>query len=182
MNKKNEKKIVKIAEEEIKKFVKEWKKNPYLWDSEADVHGELYVRMKNALKSFGKIPGRYKTYMSKKAQFNRIYCKPLTYIERGERYYPDIVIYNSSTFNDDDKKINEPMLWVCEIKYKTQWGGDQSGENREYDEEKLRQLLRHRTNPKMHRTKYAYFLGLERTKKKAVSHYGRVKMKKRGKQ
>lgn len=176
MTKKDEKRMVSIAEGEIKKFVKEWKENPYLWDSEADVHGELYVRIKNAIKDggFRSVNGRYKTYMSKKAQFDWVYCKPLTYVEGGERYYPDIVIYEKVTFNDDNKEKNEPMLWVCEIKYKTQWGGDQSEENRKYDEEKLKQLLKQRTNPKIQGTKYAYFMHLKRTSKKAIPTCKRI--------
>lgn len=180
MNKKDEKEIVKIAECEVSKFVKEWEKDPYLWDSEADVHGELYVRIKEAIKDRGfcSVTGRYKTYMSKKSRFDRVYCKPLTYIEGGERYYPDIVIYETVTFNDDNKEKNEPMLWVCEIKYKTQWGGDQSEENREYDEEKLKQLLRQCTNPEIHGTKYAYFIGLKRTSNEAVSSCKRITIKK----
>jgi hypothetical protein len=161
MNKKSEKRIVKIAGDEVKRFIREWNKNPYLWDSEADIHGELYIRIKKAIKDsgFNNINGQYKRYMRKNATFNRVYCEPLTYIDGGGRYYPDIVIYSGFTFNDRAKKRNEPMLWVCEIKYKTQWCGDQSEENRKYDRVKLKKLLRQR-----HGTKYAYFLELERTK------------------
>lgn len=173
MTKKDEK-IINIAEGEIKKFVKEWKENSYLWDSEADVHGELYVRIKNAIKDggFRNVNGQYKEYMSKKAQFDRVYCKPFTYIEGEERCHPDIVIYEKFTF--DNKEKNEPMLWVCEIKYKTQWGGDQHEKNRKDDKEKLKQLLKQRTNPKIHGTKYAYFVYLERTDKKTIAECKRI--------
>ncbi len=174
MNKEKENKIVAIAKREVSKFVKKWKKDPYLWDTEADIHGELYVRIKKALKSLDKkkIKGRYEKYMSKKARFDRIYCKPLTYV-KGGNYYPDIVIYGDCAFDNDEKKVNEPMLWACEIKYRTQWGGDQSKENRDYDKYKLRQLLRQQTN-KMHGTKYAYFVELERTKEKARAKYSQI--------
>lgn len=184
MNKKNEKKIVKIAEKEVYEFVKEWKENPYLWDSEADVHGELYVRIKKAIKDggFPSVIWRYKKYMSKKAQFDLVYCKPLTYVEGEGRYYPDIVIYERSTFSDDDKERNEPMLWVCEIKYQTQWGGDQSEENRKYDEKKLRQLLLQSKNPKICGTEYAYLVDLKRTSKEAIAICKRITIKKGCKQ
>ena len=177
MTTKEESKIINIAEKQIRNFAKEWKKNPYLWDSEADVHGELYVRIKDALKRFGKTPHRYRKYMNKEARFERVYCNQLTYIKKGERYHPDIVIYEGFGFNDDDKKVNEPMLWVCEIKYKTQWGNDQSEINRKYDKRKLRTLLRQQTNTKIRGTKCAYFLELVRTKEKADPKYGSVKIK-----
>jgi len=170
----NNKMIVDIAEKTVEKFAREWEQNPYLWDSEADVHGELYVRIKKALEIFGTVKGRYKAYMTQEAFFNRIYCKPLTYIEGGERYYPDIVIYEDVTFNHDNKEMNEPMLWVCEIKYKTQWGGDQNEANRAYDKGKLQRLLQPRPNTGINGTKYAYFVELVRTREGAKSHCDRV--------
>jgi len=177
MNKEKENKIVEIAEREVRKIVKEWEKNPYLWDTETDIHGELYVRIKKALKKY-RVKGQYEAYMSKKAWFDIVYCKPLTYIKGGGKYYPDIVVYDDYTCDNGDRKINEPMLWVCEIKYKTQWGGDQSKENRDYDEYKLRRLLKQHTDSNIHGTKYAYFLNLERTKEKAIAHYNnRVNLK-----
>jgi len=166
---KKESDIVDITENQVRKFAQEWKKNPYLWDTEADVHGELYVRIKKALRKggFGKIKGHYKAYMDYDAWFDRIYCEPLTYIEGWGRCQSDIVIYEKLTFKDDNKKKNEPMLWVCEIKYKSQWGGDPSGKNRLDDKEKLKQLLRQRTNPKIHGTKRACFLDFVRDEKEA---------------
>ncbi|MBM3254524.1 MAG: hypothetical protein FJZ16_09745 [Candidatus Omnitrophica bacterium] len=156
MTKTNEKEIVEIANRTVGRFIKLWKKNPYLWDTEADIHGELYVMIKSALKRKGLIRGCYKEYMDRKEYFSRVYCKPLTHIGKNKKYYPDIVIYEKLTFKNKDE-INEPMLWVCEIKYKTQWGGDQSLENRNYDKTKLRKLLRQR-NSKIKGAKYAYVL------------------------
>jgi len=177
MNKKDEEKIVGIAESEVRKFVKEWKKNPYLWDSEADVHGELYVRIKQAIKKAGfrSVNWQYKTYMCRKERFDWVYCKPLTYIQGGGRYYPDIVIY-AGLKRDEDKKINDPMLWVCEIKYKTQWGGDQNEKNWKYDKEKLIQLLQQSQSSRINGTKYAYEIKLQRTEEKVISYCGRVKL------
>jgi len=69
------------------------------------------------------------------------------------------------------------MLWVCEIKYKTQWGNDQSEINRKYDKRKLRTLLRQQADPEIRGTKFAYFLELKRSKEKASSNHGPVKIK-----
>src|SRR3989338_5568054 len=135
MTKINEKEIVKIANRTVNRFRKLWEKDPYLWDVEADIHGELYVMIKSALKRKGLIRGCYKEYMEHKGNFNWIYCKPLTHIRGRKKYYPDIVIYEKYAFKKNDN-IYEPMLWVCEIKYKTQWCGDQSLENRDYDAKK----------------------------------------------
>ena len=180
MTKKKEKEIVALAEKTVNKFVEEWERDPYLWDTEADIHGELYMRIKKALKGIDKkkIKGRYKEYMSKKERFNRVYCNPLTYVRGRRNYHPDIVIYEDYKFDNDDKRINEPMLWVCEIKYKTNWGCDQHEENRKHDKKKLRQLLKQNTKPQKRGTKYAYFVNLERTKNKPITHYcKRVKEK-----
>lgn len=177
MTKINEKKIVEIANRTVNSFRKLWENNPYRWDTEADIHGELYVMIKSALKRKGLFRGRYKKHMDREEYFNRVYCKPLTHIGEGEKYYPDIVIYEKCTFKNNDN-INEPMLWVCEIKYKTQWGGDQSLENRKYDKTKLRKLLKQR-NSKIKGAKNAYVLHFFRYKcrKKNDSAFERVNSK-----
>jgi hypothetical protein len=167
MTKTNEKEIVGIANKTVNRFIKKWKKNPYLWDTETDIHGELYVMIKLALKRKGLIRGCYKNDMDRKEYFNRVYCKPLTHT-RGGKCYPDIVIYDKSTFESRDN-INEPMLWVCEIKYQTQWGGDQSLENRKYDEIKLKKLLKQR-NSKIKGAKNAFVLHFFRYKCKEKNH------------
>ena len=169
--------VVRIAEEAVKELVKEWEKDPYLWDSEADIQGELYVRIKEKLKKFKKKKkDRYKKWMNHKAHFNMIYCNPLTYVEGRQRYHPDIVIYEDHKCIDDNNK-NEPMLWVCEIKYKRQWGGDWEENHIKYDKDKLRQLRRQYKNPKINGTKYAYFLELERTKEKPLKpKHGRIEI------
>ena len=69
------------------------------------------------------------------------------------------------------------MLWVCEIKYKTQWGGDQSEDNRKYDKQKLKKLLKQQKDPKIRGTKRACSLVFIRSKqKKPQFHYCRVKI------
>jgi len=149
----NEKRIVKIAEDEVKKFAKEWKKNPYLWESEADIHAELYNRIKNCIDK----PSEYKyDDMEKAGKFNWIYCKPKTYL-KGKRncYYPDIVIYKKgSKIRKVSERQNEPMLWVCEIKYITNWSSLLSKESVENDIRKLTCLL----NQKRDGAERSYYL------------------------
>lgn len=167
MAKINEKEIVEITNKTVHRFIKLWKRNPYKWDTETDIHAELYVMIKAALKRKGLIKGRYHKYMDQNEYFNRIYCKPLTHTKYGD-YYPDIVIYDKGKF-ESRNNINEPMLWVCEIKYKTQWGGDQSLENRKYDEEKLINLLKQSDSEKRG-TKYACILHFFRYKNRKKNH------------
>lgn len=143
-----EKKIVDIAEGEIKKFVKAWEKNPYLWESEADVHAELYMNIKSSLrrKKFCPVETLYKNYMEDYEYFNWVYCKPKTYIKREKyAYYPDIVIYkqkNKKEIRNVKEKENDPMLWVCEIKYMTDWSGLITEKNIKKDINKLKKLLK----------------------------------------
>ena len=95
MNKKNEKQIVDIAEKEIQKFVKKWIKTPYAWESETDVHAELYMNIKQALhkKGFKPIKCKYESIVNAE-YFDGVYCKPTTYFKKAN--YPDIVIYKGT--------------------------------------------------------------------------------------
>ena len=85
-------KIVNTAEKVIDEFVKEWERSPYLWETEADVHGELYKRIKSAIHK--KNVHKYDD-MARKEYFERVYCKYKTYISGwGQNpYYPDIIIF-----------------------------------------------------------------------------------------
>ena len=156
MNKVIEKRMVEIADREIENFAKEWKRNPYLWESETDVHSELYIRIKKSLQKFPLKECRYKG-MKNKAEFDWIYCKPKTYIKRAN--YPDIVIYKYSgkEQNIGDKE-NDLMLWICEIKYATDWSSSLSSETIKNDIEKLKWFL----NTKKGGSKYARYLILRR--------------------
>jgi len=118
MTKKDDKRMVEMAEEEIEKFVKKWEKKPYLWESEFDVHAELYMRIKSSLhKEFPLEKSEKFKYkgMVKKEHFDYIYCNPKTYANKRAKK-PDIVIYKNTgkECNVGDRE-NEPMLWVCEI-------------------------------------------------------------------
>ncbi|MBU4304370.1 MAG: hypothetical protein KJ893_01895 [Candidatus Omnitrophica bacterium] len=160
MIKKHEKQIVEIAEGEINKFIKKWIKTPYAWESETDVHAELYMNIKRSLhkKGFKPIKCKYKNIVDAEC-FDGIYCKPTTYFKKAN--YPDIVIYKGT-----DKKYklgdreNEEMLWVCEIKYFTDWSSSLYKESVENDIRKLKHLL----SLKEKGTDYATYLILQRTK------------------
>ena len=146
MTKNDEKRIVKIAEREIEVFAKEWQKSPYLWESETDVHAELYIKIKASLrKKFPLRPYKYEG-MAKEELFNWIYCKPKTYI--GTKFtLPDLVIYKDAGEKCNvSNKENEPMLWVCEIKYITDWSGLFPKEEIEKDINKLKCLLNSEKN------------------------------------
>ena len=157
-----ERKIIKIAEAEIEKFAKEWAKTPYAWESEADIHAELYMRIKSHVnkkyppaehKSCWKENGKIELF---KEVFDWVYCKPKTYIKAMNNCcYPDLAIYKEKTSGHPIKeRENEPMLWVCEIKYITDWSSLLSIESIENDIKKLTQLL----NQKKDGTEYACYL------------------------
>lgn len=185
MNKKYETRIVEIAEEEVEKFAKkDWKKNPYLWETETDVHAELYNRIKEALKRMNKhlLRAKYEGF-KKPEKFNRIYCKPPVYIcwegIKKSKCFPDIVIYkdipniNKPPDYDEKKKVNWPMLWVCEIKYKTDWSGDYQKCNRQRDNKKLNILLNQRNKKKINGTDYGCCLDFSREKNRENKGYKR---------
>lgn len=157
MNKTNEKEMVIIAKKEIKKFAKEWRKNPYLWESETDIHAELYCKIKASINKKFKCEEKEKCYweengvektMPTKEYFDWVYCKPATYIKiKGKRkcYYPDIVIYKNTRGKHVTKEgENTPMLWACEIKYATEWSSDisDSDSSIKKDGDKLKELLK----------------------------------------
>lgn len=135
--------MVKIAEIEIEKFAKEWQKTPYLWESETDVHAELYIRIKSSLRKKKFLPEKGNPYgdLIDEEYFDWIYCKPKTYIKKAN--YPDIVIYKDmgKKHRVGDRE-NEPMLWVCEIKYVTDWSSQLSKESVQSDIIKLKGLLK----------------------------------------
>ena len=162
MNKASENEIVNIAEGEIKKFVKKWIKTPYVWESETDVHAELYMRIKLSLHKKGLKPSKCRYGSMVDAEyFDGVYCKPKTYIKKAN--YPDIVIYKGTgkKYELGDRE-NEPMLWVCEIKYFTDWSSGLSKEGVENDIRKLKRLL----GLKEKGADYAAYLILQRTKKR----------------
>lgn len=155
MTKNDEKRMI-IAKEEIVKFSKKWFKDPYLWESEADIHAELYCKIKSSIHKEFKYKeckcsweeNGIKKTMPKEERFDWVYCEPLTHIKiEGKRkwYYPDIVIYKNTRGKHVTKeRENTPMLWACEIKYATEWSSDISDSDRSIknDGDKLMGLLK----------------------------------------
>lgn len=169
MTKKDEKSIVEIAEGTIEKFVEDWSRTPYAWESEADVHADLYGRICSALvqnrKKFSKQERDnypfskygYEEWGKEKEDFKAVYCKPKV---KGVRptQYPDIVIYKKTTKPVSvDSRENEPMLWVCEVKYLTEWSSQFSRSKIKEDTKKLKHWLEQRVK--------VYQLILERGKR-----------------
>jgi len=148
MNKKDESIMTDIATRELKDFVKKWKKNPYLWESETDVHAELYLKIKEAIRhKFPNLP-RYKYEIKDKKQyFDRVYCKPpIARLNNRKRIlrYPDIVVFIAE---EDPKKkdcIKDKPVWACEIKYETEWSGLLSLEGVKKDIDTLKYLYAER--------------------------------------
>jgi hypothetical protein len=94
--------------------------------------------------------------------FDYIYCKPKTdiFIRRKKKTrYPDIVIYKGEFKN----KGNDPMLWVCEIKYRSDWSSGISEGSVRKDIENLEGLLKQRRSGTG--IDHAYYLILQRMEK-----------------
>ena len=161
LSKKQKKALVKIAWQEIERFIRDWQRSPHEWYNERDVQIEITNRLKDRLKKlkWDKIWGRYTrsvgTRFRGKVQFYpRVGCEPPVYhrFRNGESevYKPDIVIWDDINnpdhpFEDQYKeKRNDPrMLLVCEIKYMPQWRkpyNPNEGDNK--DLQKLRHLLK----------------------------------------
>lgn len=140
MTKASEKEMVKIAKIEVEKFAKEWIATPYVWESETDVHSDLYIRIKSSLrKKFPLVKYKYKG-MAEEEYFDWVYCNPKTYTKGAKK--PDLVIYkDSGKKRSVGGRENYPMLWVCEIKYITNWSSLLSKESVENDIKKLKYLL-----------------------------------------
>lgn len=175
--------IVQIIQAEIEKFIKDWQQSPYCWNTEVDIQAEIVHRLSNVFgthkileqKAFYKVMnGESKEWVV----YRRVSCEWPTYYycskkNKKVRRKPDIVVYDDlkDPENPPSNKdgVNDPMFWVCEIKYKTDWGGDQHKSNREYDIKKLKGLLRQCGNSKIEGTKYACFLDFDRTRKGVLS-------------
>lgn len=146
MTKKNEKKMVKIADREIKKFIGEWEKKPYLWESETDIHAEIYMRIKKSVCKVFPLKEKYK-YEKKanKEYFDWVYCKPLIKKSRKSKWcYPDIIIFKYNKKNNGC--VESKPIWICEIKYATEWSSGVSPDNIKNDGKKLQKLLKQRAD------------------------------------
>jgi hypothetical protein len=120
--------LIEIADRVVELFAEEWKVSPYLWLQEIDVQVELVARIKssvaNAFPDLSYLKGSISIRVngdSKEQMFSRITCEP--YVKPpggGYRILPDIVIWDDG--NGESQYINDgdwPIIWACEIKYKT---------------------------------------------------------------
>lgn len=104
-------------------FLRDWQREPYRWWTEADVHFELAARLREQLRRAKrhKMIASYKGIVpGVRPVWSRITCKPLVRIG-GAYCYPDIAIWDDVTGDPPDAEggCNWPMLWCCEIKYRT---------------------------------------------------------------
>ncbi len=171
--------VIPSIESTVQQFINDWKKSPFLWDTEMDIHVELASRLKTILQEFGLLKQRvfYKEYGY--IDVSLLGCDYPVQFEKkvGESSYcrPDIQIFKlaEDPRNPPDSimGVNWPALWACEIKYKTEIGGDQNKKHREEDIEKLKRLAKESGGP----VDYCCILHLERSKSGAVvTDYRRI--------
>ncbi|MFA5156991.1 MAG: hypothetical protein WC532_06330 [Candidatus Omnitrophota bacterium] len=174
--------LVKIAWQQVKGFIADWQKSPYEWNKERDIQVEIVNRIQSIFRKLDKdkIWGKYKVGVAqgfKKGLLSRrIACEPSThYLYKDKKRYhcfPDIVIYDDIEDpnyppDDNNKKINCPMLWVCEIKYEREWMQPHYDNKKKdnWDLKKMTYLLRQKDG-----TRYACWLNIAR--KRALSGSG----------
>lgn len=171
--------VIPAIESTVQQFIVDWNKSPFLWDTEMDIHVELASRLKTVLREFGLLQQKvsYKGYGH--IDVSLLSCGyPVEFDEKKkESSYcrPDIQIWkpaeDSQNPPDRIEGINWPILWICEIKYKTEIGGDQNKKNREGDIGKLKRLAKENGGP----AEYCYILHLERSNSGAgTADYRRI--------
>lgn len=131
MKKECEDAVIEAAEAVVAAFVKDWKRSPYQWLQEIDVQVELVARLTTRIALLEPEHGQLLTFKAPLSNrirgdhgpqlVSRITCEPYTRPPKvGRRVLPDIVIWGdccgaSGAINDGFW----PILWLCEIKYKT---------------------------------------------------------------
>ncbi len=129
-------------------FIREWSVSPYEWETERDIQVDIASRIKKILKE-NTLHLLKANYAGNVQLYSRLSCEPRIYVKDvgNERYScrPDIVVYddieNCDSPPDEVTGNNWPLLWVCEIKYQTEWAGDFQPANRQWDRDKTRLLL-----------------------------------------
>jgi hypothetical protein len=169
-----QKKIISVAWKQVENFIKDWQRSPNEWYNERDIQVEIASRIRRIYKSkkcgWDKIWARYtkkfygEKFLKKGITMNRVVCEPPSYHrykrDQHEKYRPDIVVLDDIPHPEKpyekhySQKRNDPMLWVCEIKYRPPWRSARQGENKR-DKEKLANLLRQSDG-----TKYACLLNI----------------------
>lgn len=172
--------LVKIALKQIEGFIRDWRKSPHEWNNERDVQVDIANRIKKAYRIYGydRIWAKY-TYRHYAEKFrrtgmlmSRVMCEPPVYYRykngKHETYKPDIVIWDNIPHPDKpnesnyENKTNDPMLLVCEIKYKLPWNKAYNPPKKHTrDLQKLSNLLRQNKESKnKDGTKYACWLNI----------------------
>lgn len=176
MDEKARKRLVNIAWKQLEAFIKGWQKDTYKWNNEIDIQVDLASRIKTAYKKLKKDTqwAKYKGVVNgfEKGQiYSRIYCEPKTFYEYAKNKRdicrPDIVIYNDIENPSSPKepwriKQNDPILWICEIKFQPEWGNKRPNKRTNWDLRKIRYLLRQKDG-----TKYACWLDMSRERAKS---------------
>lgn len=135
--------IVQTAWHVIEQLVIDWTKNPHYWEREVDLQSELKSRLSTifSLTGFGEVISQEKSAVPSSGfltyRYSRVACEPsinYKYTDGKEyRVMPDIVVWDELP-----EPLNEPdvwpILWACEIKYKSYSSSD-------WDIEKLGYLL-----------------------------------------
>jgi hypothetical protein len=132
--------LVQLAWDTVEKLVTDWTKNPHYWELEIDIQSELRSRLSMiySLTGYGEVEYKEEEKTELRTfRYSRVACEPsIKYVySDGKEYYakPDVVVFDK--IPDPFKKPdNWPILWACEIKYK-------SSEKPEWDAEKLGYLL-----------------------------------------
>ena len=142
--------IQRVARRTVERFVREWQANPLWWAAEADVHAELFGRLRRAYRAVGqdRLEGNYRWYSDRgipgRQFWCRVACKPPVRLHSGRIVRPDLVVGQKigDPSHPPDEKLTGtwPLLWVCEIKC-------ESLESLAYDRTKVRRLLKE--NPAM---------------------------------
>lgn len=152
----------------VETFIEEWRMAPYGWQNEIDLQAEITGRLRDAFKEQDKLyqKASYDYIRKGKIQkYSRVCCEWSTHYQdsKGKRSYcsPDIIVYDDTgdPYNppDADSYKNWPLLWVCEIKYKTEDNSTIRSEV-DWDKEKMKKLLNQQES------KYACGLLFDRTK------------------
>jgi hypothetical protein len=122
--------LVQIALDTVEQLIEEWTMNPHFLEREIDIQSELRSRLSRICSWTGRgyvvihddVPSGRETY-----RFSRVACEPNVAFKKsegGEGYVrPDVVIWKGLA-DPTAEPDHWPILWACEIKYKSQNSSD----------------------------------------------------------
>ena len=158
---KEKEKLVRIAWKQIEGFIRDWQRSPHEWNNERDIQVDIASRIKSAYRGYGqdRIWAKYpdKHYVERFHRMgiylSRVMCEPPVYYRhkngKHETYKPDIVVWDDIPHPEEpnkdnyQKKRNDPMLLLCEIKYRPPWSKAYNPPEKDtHDLLKLKNLLR----------------------------------------